>query len=127
MVLAITLWFAGTTVIGLSVVLIIVLLRGIILGYTISAIVFTLGTFKGIKFCLISIFAQNILFIPAVLTLGVSSIRLYKSIIKEKDNIKANILRHTIISLIMSIVLILSSILENTVSLTMLKSSIKYF
>ena len=126
-ILAVIIWFAGTTVIGLPVVLIVVLLRGIILGYAISAIALTLGAFKGIVFCLLSILLQNILFIPAILTLGVSSIKLYKSIVKEKENIKINILRHTAISTIMLGVLIMSSIFENTISITMLKSNIKYF
>ena len=78
---AIIIWLAGTTVIGLPIVLIAIMLRGLILGYTISAVTLTLGALKGIIFCLISIFLQNILIIPAVLTLGVSSIKLYKSII----------------------------------------------
>ena len=129
MILALILWIAGTTVIGLPIVLIIILFRGLVLGYTISAITCTFGTLKGIGFCLASIFLQNIIFIPAVLTLGVSSIKLYKSIIKDKrkENIKVEIIRHTVISILMCILLIMSSILENIVSTTILKKIIKYF
>ena len=127
--LALIIWVAGTTVIGMPIVLIVILFRGVVLGYTISAITYTLGTIKGISFCLISILLQNILFIPAVLTLGVSSIKLYKSIMKDKrkENIKIEIIRHTIISIMMLIILIISSIIENTVSLALLKNLIKYF
>ena len=128
-ILALIIWLAGTTVIGLPIVLISIMLRGIILGYTISAVTLTLGVSKGIIFCLISIFLQNILFIPAILTLGVSSINLYKSIMKDKrrENIKIEIIRHTIISLIMILILFLSSLIENIISITILKSFIKYF
>ena len=128
-ILAVIIWVAGTTVIGLPIVLIAILLRGLILGYTISAVTLTLGASKGIIFCLISIFLQNILFIPAVLTLGVSSIKLYKSIMKDKrrENIKVEIIRHTIISAIMILVLVISSLVENVISITFLKSFIKYF
>lgn len=128
-ILAVIIWVAGTTVIGLPIVLIAILLRGLILGYTISAVTLTLGASKGIIFCLISIFLQNILFIPAVLTLGVSSIKLYKSIMKDKrrENIKVEIIRHTIISAIMILVLVISSLIENVISITLLKSFIKYF
>lgn len=128
-ILAVIIWAAGTTVIGLPIVLIAILLRGLILGYTISAVTLTLGASKGIIFCLISIFLQNILFIPAVLTLGVSSIKLYKSIMKDKrrENIKVEIIRHTIISAIMILVLVISSLIENVISITLLKSFIKYF
>lgn len=128
-ILAVIIWVAGTTVIGLPIVLIAILLRGLILGYTISAVTLTLGASKGIIFCLIAIFLQNILFIPAVLTLGVSSIKLYKSIMKDKrrENIKVEIIRHTIISAIMILVLVISSLVENVISITLLKSFIKYF
>lgn len=128
-ILAVIIWVAGTTVIGLPIVLIAILLRGLILGYTISAVTLTLGASKGIIFCLISIFLQNILFMPAVLTLGVSSIKLYKSIMKDKrrENIKVEIIRHTIISAIMILVLVISSLVENVISITLLKSFIKYF
>ena len=128
-ILAVIIWLAGTTVIGLPIVLIAIMLRGLILGYTISAVTLTLGAPKGIIFCLISIFLQNILFIPAVLTLGVSSIKLYKSIMKDKgrENIKVEIIRHTIISAIMVLGLCISSLIENVISITLLKSFIKYF
>jgi stage II sporulation protein M len=127
--LALIIWLAGTTVIGIPIVLIVVLFRGICLGYTISIITYTLGTFKGIFFCLISLLFQNILFIPAILTLGVSSIKLYKSIVKDKrkDNIKVEIIKHTIISGLMILILIISSIIENIVSVPILQKMIKYF
>ncbi len=128
-ILAVIIWLAGTTAIGLPIVLIAIMLRGLILGYTISVVTLTLGAPKGIIFCLISIFLQNILFIPAVLTLGVSSIKLYNSIMKDKgrENIKVEIIRHTIISAIMVLGLCISSLIENVISITLLKSFIKYF
>ena len=127
--LALIIWGAGTTIIGIPIVLIVILYRGIILGYTISAFSIVLGTYKGLLFCLITIFLQNILFIPAILTLGVSSIKLYKSIIKDRrrENIKVGVIRHTIIALLMSIILILSSVFENVVSLGILKKFIIFF
>lgn len=127
--LALILWIAGTTVIGIPIVLIVILFRGLCLGYTISVITYTLGTFKGIGFCVISILFQNILFIPAVLTLGVSSIKLYKSIVKDrrKENIKIEIIRHTIISGLMILALVISSVVENIISIPILQKMIKFF
>lgn len=128
-ILAMIIWLAGTTVIGIPIVFISIIFRGIVLGYTISSFTITLGIGKGIAFCIISIFLQNLLFLPAILTLGVSSIKLYKSIIKDKrkENIKIGIIRHTIISILMVIILVLSSIIENTISLNILRKLIKYF
>ena len=126
--LAITIWFAGTTIIGMPVVLGIILYRGFSLGYTISAITLTLGTGKSIIFCILTLFLQNIFFIPALLTMGVSSIKLYRSIINDrrKENIKIEIIRHTVISLIMLGILVVSSIIENEISVSLLKMGIKY-
>ena len=128
-ILAMIIWLAGTTVIGIPIVFISIIFRGIVLGYTISSFTITLGIGKWIAFCIISIFLQNLLFLPAILTLGVSSIKLYKSIIKDKrkENIKIGIIRHTIISILMVIILVLSSIIENTISLNILRKLIKYF
>ena len=128
-ILALIIWGAGTTIIGIPIVLIVILFRGIILGYTIAAFSITLGTLKGIVFCIIAILLQNILFIPAIFTLGVSSIKLYKSIVKDrrKENIKICVIRHTIIALLMIMILILSSIVENVVSLGILKKFVTFF
>ena len=129
LIFAFALWLAGTTVIGMPIVLIIILLRGTILGFTISSISVTLGPLKGILFCLISIVLHNIFYIPAILSIGVSSIKLYRSIIKDKrkNNIKIEIIRHTIIFGLMIILLVLSAIIENVISKNLLKKFIKYF
>ena len=121
--LTIVLWIAGTTVIGMPVVLGIILYRGFCLGATISSISMALGIKKGIIFCMLSLFLQNIIFIPAIITIGVSSLKLYKSIISDrrKENIKTQIISHTIISLLMLIILIFSSFFENEVSIRLLK------
>lgn len=128
-ILAIALWIAGTTIIGMPIVFGIILFRGFCFGYTVAAVTFTLGLGKGIFFCILSLFLQNIFFILAILTIGVSSIKLYKSIIadRRKENIKIEIVRHTVISLLMLVVLIFSSFIENKISVNLLKFGIKYF
>lgn len=88
-----------------------------------------MGTGKGIIFILSTLLLQNILFIPAILALAVSGFKLYKSIVKDKrkENIRIEILRHTIFSVIMLGVLIISSIIEGFMSTNLLKMIIKYF
>lgn len=128
-ILACSLWFAGTTLIGIPIVFGIILFRGFCLGYTISVVIYTMGFAKGFVFVLTSVFLQNILFIPAIIALGVSGIKLYKSIMKDKrkENIKIEVLRHTVFSTIMLFVLMLSAIIKINVSGGMLESFIKYF
>ena len=127
--LGIILWFFGTTVIGIPVVFGIILYRGFCLGYTISLCITIMGTGKGLSFVLIALLLQNIIFIPAILGIAVSGLKLYKSIVKDKtkENVKLEILRHTIFSLIMLIILAVADIIEIFISTNILKGLIKYF
>ncbi len=128
-ILAITLWFFGTTVIGIPIVFGIILYRGFCLGYTISSIIVTMGIGKGIAFVLSSLLLQNIILIPAIIAIGVSGFKLYKSIVKNRnrDNIKIELLRHTIFSIIMIGALCIAGIVEIFFSTNILKKIIKYF
>ena len=128
-ILAISLWFFGTTIIGIPVVFGIVAYRGFCLGYTISACISIMGVSKGIIFVLILLLLQNLLIIPAILGLAVSGIKLYKSIMKDKtkENVKVEMLRHTVFSFIMLILLGISSVIEIYISTNILNLCIKYF
>lgn len=127
--LVLLLWFAGTTIIGIPIVLGLILFRGFCLGYTIASCVYVLGRAKALIFIVITILLQNIIFIPAIMILGVSSIKLYKSIVKDrrKENIKLSILKHSLISLIILIALIISSIIKIQISYRLIVNLIKYF
>ena len=127
--LVLILWFAGTTIIGIPIVLGMILFRGFCLGYTIAACAYALGRVKGLIFVTITVLLQNIIFIPAIMILGVSSIKLYKSIIKDrrKENIKVSIVKHTMISIIILITLIIASIIKTEISYRLIINLIKYF
>ena len=128
-VLVLILWFAGTTIIGIPIVLGIILFRGFCLGYTIASCVYVLGRIKALIFITITILLQNIIFIPAIMILGVSSIKLYKSIVKDRrrENIKLSIVKHSIVSSIILVALIISSIIKIEISYRMIVNLIKYF
>ena len=127
-IFAILIWFFGTTVICLPIVFGLVLYRGFCLGYTISSFITILGIGKGITFILASLLFQSLLTIPAILGLAVSGFKLYKSIIKDKakENIKLEIARHTIFSLIMIAILLLASVVEIFISTNLMKILVKY-
>lgn len=127
-ILGIALWFVGSTVIGIPIVYAIVAYRGFCIGYTISAAIAVLGNKSGILFILLSIFCQNILFIPALLAISVSGIKMYQSIVKnkQKENIKIEMVRHTIFSTIIIIILTISSLIEVYISTNLLQGLIQY-
>ena len=123
-ILTIIMWFAGSTIIGLPIVFGIVSFRGFCMGYTISSAVATFGIGKGAIFATCSLLMQNIIFIPALLALAVTGIKVYKSIIK--DNIKFEIIRHTLFSVIILILLVISAVVETYISPNLLKMVINY-
>ena len=127
--LVIILWFMSLAVIGIPAVYGMVGYKGFCMGYTISSIVMTLGTGKGIVFVLSSMLVHNIILIPCMLAVAVSGINLYKSIIKDrkKENIKIEIIRHTLFCLIMLVVMAVGSLIETYISSNLLISIVNYF
>ena len=128
-ILILTMWFIGSTVIGIPIIFGIVLFRGFCIGYTVSSIIASLGVQKGIVFLLTTVFLQNLIFIPVIICMGVSCIRLYKSIMKDKrrENIKVEIIRHTLISIALIIILIVASLVESYISTNLLMLTIGIF
>ena len=126
--IGILLWFLGCTVIGIPILYLVIAFRGFCLGYTISTVIAILGTGKGSLLIASSMLLQNIFFIPCILALGVSGMKLYESIMKDirRENIKLEIVRHTLFSLIMIMLLALSSVVEVYGSTNLLQFLIKY-
>lgn len=121
-VLSVILWFSGTAIMLLPIIYGMVIFRGFCLGYTISSIVAILGSGKGALFVLLGLLLQNIFFIPAILALAGSGIRLYKTIVKDKNtyNIKMELYKHTVFCLIVSVLLVISSFVEVFISSNLL-------
>lgn len=129
LILALIMWFAGSTVIGIPIVLGLICYRGFCLGYTISALIAILGVGKGSLFFATAILLQNLIIIPCMLALAVSGIRLYKSIVKDKrkENIKGKIIKHTMFSIMMLIFLMIASFLETYLSSNLFMLCIQFF
>ena len=127
-VMGIALWFIGSTVIGLPLIYFFVLYKGLCIGYTMSSAILTLSTGKGIIFCISSILLHNIIMIPAILMIAASGTNLCQAIIKNrtKENIKLEIIKHSIISFIGIIFFMLSSLVEVYISTNFLMMVVKY-
>ena len=119
----------GCTIIGIPIVYILITFKGFSLGYTISSIIFTLGTGKGILFSIITLLLQNLITIPAILALAVSGMKLYQSMMKDKrkENIKVEMIRHTIFSVFIAFILMISAFVEVYLSNSLLTLCISFF
>ena len=127
--IALMIWIAGSTIIGIPLVYGCLAYKGICIGYSISAIIATMEKSKGIIFAISSMLLQNIIAIPCILALTVSSIKMYRAIMKEhnKENIKSEIYRHTMFSIFMTIGLFISSLVEIFISTNITSSIIINF
>lgn len=123
LMLIIIIWIASSTIIGIPIVYGNLIFRGFVLGYTISSIISSLGILNGIIFGTTSLFLHNIIFIPVLLAASVSGMKLYKSIIKnrEKENVKIEFFRHTIFCVIMLLLLVIASLIEVYISTNLAK------
>ncbi|AAK80027.1 stage II sporulation protein M [Clostridium acetobutylicum] len=68
--LIIIIWFLGLTMIGIPVILIIDLLKGFSLGFTITFFVNNLGI-KGVTMAFLGVLPQNLIYIPCILFVSV--------------------------------------------------------
>lgn len=108
-------WISGTTIIGMPLLYIVTVYKGIRIGYTVSAIMLSMGNVKGFIFAISALFIQNIIIIPIILMLNVSSLKLYRALIKRNRtvNIKKEFVRHTLLCLVLIIPIIMASIISS--------------
>lgn len=79
----IVIWIIGVTIIGIPVTLILIGIRGFIIGFTVGSFVDGLGI-KGVIFTLLAIVPQNIIIIPCFIVMSVISIGFSLMIIRNK-------------------------------------------
>ena len=112
------LWFGASTIIGIPIVYGTIILKGFSIGYTISSILTVYGAGKGMLIAISFMLLHNIIFVPTMFAISVSGVKLYKSIMKNKqrENIKLEILRHTIFCFIMLLGMAISAFVETYLS-----------
>ncbi len=116
--IGVLIWILSSTVIGIFTVYIIICFKGFCLGYTISALISILGVKSGSIFAISSMLLQNFIAIPCFIALGVSGTRLYKAIMKDRniENIKNELIGHTIFCIFIFVLIAFSCILEAYIS-----------
>jgi len=80
----IIIWILGVTVIGIPLILLLIALRGFIIGFTVGFLVKQMGL-KGIAFSLVSVLPQNILIVPGTIFVGALGIGFSLMLIKSRS------------------------------------------
>lgn len=83
--LSIIIWFLGLTVVGIPIILIIDIIKGFTLGFTISSLINSLGG-KGIWMSIIGLIPQNMIYLPSIIFISVVAMKFSLSTIKNRLN-----------------------------------------
>ncbi|MBR3697851.1 MAG: stage II sporulation protein M [Clostridia bacterium] len=118
--MVIIIWVLGSTIIGSFFIYFVVAYKGFLVGYTISAIIASLGIKGGSIFVFSYLLFPNIIFLPSIFVLAESGIKVYLRIIKNNVNIKTELVRHFIIMLIVLFFSCIASIIEAYFSTSLL-------
>lgn len=123
-------WVLGLTIIGIPFVMLILFIKGFILGFTVGFLIDELG-FTGILFSTISIFPQNIIIIPSIVIIGVSALSFSLILLKnkretEKFSIIQQVTGYTILVSLMALIIILGCFIEAYISPVFMKMMLPY-
>jgi stage II sporulation protein M len=118
-------FLSGLTVIGIPVIILMLFIRGVILGFTVGFI-FHHSTLKGLLFSLAAIVPHNLLIIPALLLSSVASISfswvILLKIVKNKNfNIKSYFLNYCFLILLSGIFIAIAGVIEAYIIPVLLK------
>jgi stage II sporulation protein M len=78
-------WFLGLTMIGIPIILIVDIIKGFTIGFTISFIINGIGL-KGVWFSLLGVLPQNIIYIPCIIFASVLAMEFSLMILRDKTN-----------------------------------------
>lgn len=122
---ALILIISGLTVIGMPVIFVTLFFRGLSLGFTVGFFIREMGI-KGVIFSLLAILPQNIIIIPAIISIGVTGIMFSKAILKNKKHTNSYnypylLLNYGILNFMFCISLLIASLIEGYISPTFIK------
>lgn len=121
-------WMLGLSIIGLPLILLLLFLKGLVVGFTVGFLVDQLQ-WQGVTFSLLGVLPQNMLVIPALLIVGVGgisfSLRLIRTrLLSRRDVILPHFLGYTTLVFAMAGVLTVAALFETYVSPVLMRVSL---
>ncbi len=77
-----SIWLLGISIIGLPIILVLLFLKGVVIGFTVGFLVNSLG-WEGFQIALGTILPQNLLLVPVTIFLTVSSLSLGMKVVRK--------------------------------------------
>lgn len=127
---ALLIYVLGVTIIGIPIILLILLIRGFILGFTVGFLINEMA-FKGLVFSVFSLLPQNLFILPVILSMGVSAISFCLILIKRRMNsqninVFQQFVGYTIFCFILLLILFIGILIETYVTPVFIKMIIPY-
>lgn len=91
-------WIVGMSIVGMPILLVYVGYKGFSLGYTIMTIIKILGVTDGNKYVFQNMFLKNVIIVFTMIFLANYSIKIFRNFFKDKENIKIDAIKYTLIS-----------------------------
>ncbi|MEK4564733.1 stage II sporulation protein M [Alkalihalobacillus sp. FSL R5-0424] len=119
-------WILGLSLIGLPVILILLFLKGVVVGFTVGFLVNQMG-FQGFLLAAVSILPQNLLLVPAFIIVGTVSVSFCLKMIRQQFGKKVHqpvfpqFLRYSLLLLCVGGALSVAAALEAYVSPYLMK------
>ncbi|MBI2874447.1 MAG: stage II sporulation protein M [Firmicutes bacterium] len=111
-------WFLGITVVGAPLILVLLFLKGFILGFTVGFVVHEMS-FPGLLFAVVGILPHNVILVPALLMMGTSGISFSLMLIRHRLNPRRGgggyqqFLGYSFLCLLISILFVLGGLVES--------------
>lgn len=119
-------WFLGLTMIGVPIILIIDILKGFTIGFTISFIINGMGI-RGVWVSLLGVLPQNIIYIPCIIFISVLAMEFSLNMLKDKggkswtSNIWLKITSYSVSFALVMIVMVVGFTMESYLTPQILK------
>ncbi|WP_191565298.1 stage II sporulation protein M [Metabacillus idriensis] len=125
-------WVLGISIIGLPVILIMLFLKGMVVGFTVGFLVNQMG-WQGFMLSFVSVLPQNIILIPAFIIMGTVaisfSLKIVKQLLMKKTNVTESpftlFTRYAAVFLFISVLTVIASGLEAYASPILMKNVIE--
>ncbi|TYR82519.1 stage II sporulation protein M [Priestia megaterium] len=119
-------WILGIAIIGLPVVLVLLFLKGMVIGFTVGFLVNQMGI-SGFALSFVSVMPQNVFLIPAFLILSTASVSFSLKLIRQQffkgvnEHVSAAFFRYSGVMVAMLCLIACASTVEAYISPTLMK------